>query len=752
MNKLGVSITLAVVLVSLVAACTETGLQEIVDEEPDYVDNLLDIHGEYCTAPAEEMEFPVKILIVMDQSASLQCTDEAMLRRTAVQQLAADVRSNPSVQMGYLGFHAGVFTVDFTTPDEFESAMGEYIVQLGPATDYQGVLSGVLQMIERDLIGSPISLRARTKYVVIFVSDGVPEPRCLAGCEDDTFTCDDGEDNDGDGIIDGADEDCAIDPATGQLAAPDRFYGVCNTDEEIGDSDYIDMRSVCPEYNMEAQILRKVDDLVALGESYGVGDLTLHTVFLFAPQDVVDARCGGSGAQFGYVRDQAQPLLQAMAEGGRGVFREVNVALESEGNFLQVDYQPLESAFDLTETIAVNQNSLPAPDGLRVDTDADGVDDDAEFDGSLNRFESDTDNDGYSDLFERRHANAGFDPINGNRPHFCCPAFELEDTCCEGPGRCRCFDDDPVFTPPLSSTELEDRDGDGLNTAEERFLGTNERDPDTDGDRLPDGLEFRLATDPTVADALSDHDFDGVRTRDEARAASDPQVPDAEIVANSGVTYAIEDRGEDRTTDRHCYEFEVNNVELVTTLQREGVDGQGLDPESLGLNRVYLMMMEEPVELAGHRGNLFLGCVEATYLGEQYKSPPDGLLDLQATREACSRACLGCNEYETVTECRTRCIGRHRDDPSQCTRCDEPCNLFHESEVFEPEIHCVSELCQQPEMWSWRDVDIDGQVSTVFMCDDACVSDGYCNCNCAYDCDCNPYRTERCSTIRVCGS
>ncbi len=725
--------------------CTDSGLQQIPEDEPEFVDNLLNIHGEYCTSPSEDMEFPVKILVVMDQSDSLQCTDEAMARRTAVQQLVADVRGNPSVTLGYLGFHAGVFQLDFTTPEDFEAAVNDYIVQLGPATDYQGVLSVVLQMLEQDMVNAPISLRARTKYVVMFVSDGVPEPRCDAGCEDNDDNCSDNQDNDGDGFVDGGDPDC-------DDTMPDQLYGVCNTDEEISQDyydgsigQYVDMRSVCPEYNMEPQILRRVDDLVALADAYGVGDLTFHTPFLFAPQDIVHARCESNAMGFAYVREDAQPLLMAMAESGGGVFQEVNTALQGDSNFLRVNYQPLESSFDLTETIGVNQNALAGTNGRLIDSDADGISDDEEFENSSDRFTWDTDNDAYSDLFEQRFETSGFDAIDGNRPHICCPEYGFEGTCCEAPFVCNCP------SAPVSPSELDDRDGDGLNGAEERFLRTDERDPDTDGDRIPDGLEFRLGLDPTVADSLNDHDFDGIRTRDEIRAGRDPQIPDTELEANTGVRYAIEDLGEDNSTSRHCYNFEVNGIELVTTLQHMGVDDVE-DPVSQGVNRIYLLMMEEPVELAGHRGNLFIGCVEATYLGHQYKDPFDGMIDLSAVREACYRSCLSCNEFENIDECRTSCLGRNAGNETVCTRCDEPCNLFHESEVFLPEVdgidvQCVSSMCTDPEIW--RDVNING--TDYFMCDDNCTSNGRCNCNCAFDCDCNAYRTERCSTLRACG-
>ena len=720
-------LTFAAAAVVFAVTCTDAGLQDDPRVEVAFVDSLLDIEGQYCTSPAEEMEFPVKILVVMDQSASLQCTDLEMTRRTAIQQLVAELRSNPAVSFGYLGFHAAVYRVGFTSPDDFEAQVAENIVQVGPATDYQGALSTALQMLEQDMVNSPMSMRARTKYVVLFVSDGVPEPRCNAGCEDDDETCSDGIDNDGDGLIDGDDPDCAD-------TLPDRLYGVCNTDEDIPEDNYVDMRSTCPEYNMQPQVLRRIDDIMALAPAYGVGDLRLHTVFLFATQEVVEARCGGAAAaDFAYVRDEAMPLMQSMADAGEGTFREVNTVLEREANFFRVDYQPLESSFDLMETFAVNTNSLPSPTGPRVDTDGDGIDDPTEFEEGLDRFRRDTDGDGWSDLFELRFRHSGFDPLDGNRPRQCCPAYGLEGTCCTAPSVCRCP------TPPLSAVELADLDGDGLNAAEERFLGTDERDPDSDGDRIPDGLEFRLGLDPTVPDALSDHDFDGMRTRDEIRAATDPQVPDAARAATSGVRQRIVDIGED-SLRRHCYSFEIRGIELVQTLEAPGADGLA-DPVTQGRNRIYLMMTEEPVELAGHRGNLFIGCVEATYLGGSYKDPPDGRIDLTRIQEACYRACYPCDSRETLQGCRDRCLSGS--NPGACLACDVPCSLFHESEVFVPEIHCVSPMCVDPLVWGTSP-------SGEFACLDNCEADGWCNCHCPNDCDCNPYRSERCTTVRAC--
>lgn len=162
---------------------------------------------------------------------------------------------------------------------------------------------------------------------------------------------------------------------------------------------------------------------------------------------------------------------------------------------------------------------------------------------------------------------------------------------------------------------------------------------------------------------------------------------------------------------------------------------------------MYLLMVEEPVELAGRRGNLFIGCVEATYLGQSFKDPPDGQIDLMEVRDACYRSCLECDERESVDECRSRCLSANRGDPTVCTECDEPCNLFYESETFIPEVHCVSSVCTRSELWGEGSYGGD----TYFMCRDNCGVDGECNCSCENDCDCNPYRSERCETERVCG-
>ena len=66
-NMLGV-----VLLVSLFAGCSDAGLEPVPPPPPPTVDNLMRITGEVCTEPPDVTPFPVKLLFVIDQSASLQ--------------------------------------------------------------------------------------------------------------------------------------------------------------------------------------------------------------------------------------------------------------------------------------------------------------------------------------------------------------------------------------------------------------------------------------------------------------------------------------------------------------------------------------------------------------------------------------------------------------------------------------------------------------------------------------------------------
>lgn len=543
---------LAVWVALITFSCTDAGLQ-LVPDDVTYVDDKLSVQGEFCTSPADEVVFPVKILIVIDQSASLQCTDPGNNRLTALNQSGSGLDSLPNVEFGVVGFASWSRITPFTSNwGVAREALAPEAGQGGPATDYQGSLSTILRVLEQDMIQSGPAVLARTKYVVLFLSDGIPEPRCNAGC------------NDGD-------------------EPPDALYGVCNTSEEIPDEVYVDMHSECPDYNQPEQIMQKVQDIMSLGDYYGVGELTLNTILLFAPEEEVAAVCGDA-SQFGYIREEAIPLLRAMAEEGLGTFRDVNISTELD--FLDFDYESLNAPYEVSQFFAVNMNRVSTAEGPKPDSDRDGLDDDLEFSRGLDRFSPDSDGDRFSDLFEYRYEAKGFDPLDGE-------------------------------VPSIGCSDASDRDADGLRACEEAFLGTNPLNPDSDGDRIPDGLELRLGIDPAIHDTGVDHDFDGRLSGDEIRAGTSPQYPDEQSSFADQILYSLT-LGKTTAEEVRCYHFGLQNVTLVPTL------GLPDEQEPKGTNRILIFAGEEPRSLSGSRGRFHVACVEARYLGDTYKDPPSG--------------------------------------------------------------------------------------------------------------------------------
>jgi hypothetical protein len=629
---------LALMSGALVLSCTDARLQADPPDPPQKFDNLLDVKGEICTLPADELTFPVKILFILDQSASLQCTDSQYRRFDALNQVISDLDPLPNVSFAFIGFSSwsirtggggSAFTKD---RDQFDTFLNP-ATGLGPATDYQGALATAVQVIEQDMVAAGAAVRARTKYVIVFMSDGIAEPRCNAGCEDTRSNCSNGRDDDGDGNLDGADPDCQN--INDNTLHPDNLYGVCNTDLEIPDGVYVDMQGVCPAYNQPEQIFQRIEDILALKDAYSAGDINLHTVLLFSPDEVVAGICGDVSA-FGYDHDQARAQLQAMAAVGNGVFRDVNLEYQDD-NFLEFDFTALDSEYWLTEVVATNLHARITAQGPIPDSDTDGLSDEAEAELDTDHMMWDTDvdvdlgfpdGDYYSDLFETRYAQSGFDPLNPLLPSVRCP--------------------DPT-----------DLDGDFLIDCEEEFMGTDIRAPDTDRDGILDWLELVVGTNPLVDDAEEDLDFDGNSNRAEIRAGTDPLTPDNDRYRKERVRYGLEEAGEKMIYNpdigeeerRSCYNFEANDIQLVVTpLVREQ-----------GLNRILIYALERPLDLVNTQGIAHVACTEVYYKGETVKDPPSGEVDLTQEYWDGVRSKIG-SQVEAISAC------RGYTEPGQLTR------------------------------------------------------------------------------------
>ena len=653
MKKSGRAASRVVLVLAVVFGCSDAGLQPTEPDAPDAFDNLLEIHGDFCTQPDSEVIFPLKVLFMIDQSYSLQCTDSTNKRFPPLQDLVSTLLANPAAEIGFVGFSSWSLSQQFTRNMDDIAPFLDDSMGLGPATDYQGALALAIQLLESDMVEVGPAERARTRYIIVFVSDGVPEPRCNAGCEDDENACTDGEDNDGDGATDGADTDCA--DIGDNSIHPDNLYGVCNTDLEIPEDEYVDMLGVCPAYNQPEQIMQRVTQLLELQDAYSTGSVTLNTVLLFSPQAVVEGVCPGAAAQFGYDEIQARIMLRGMAEEGGGIYRDANLAID--GSFLEFDFRSLDAPQALASLSALNVHArLPANPIVPVpDSDSDGLPDEVEAEIGTDPDVADSDlggGDGYSDAFEYIMADWGFDAL------------------------------DPTI-PAVPCTNNLDLDGDGLVGCEEDYLNTDPRHHDTDGDGVTDWLEFVLGTEPARHDAFEDLDFDGVLNGDEAIGGTHPAIPDADRYRDSSVQYRVSDLGRKELVEgdgnpRECYQYEVRDIELVVT---------PLVPDR-GLNRILIYGFEQPALLASARSTATVACFEVFYRSEFSKDPESGVIDVTeaAWYDQLSRlqaeidGLLACNWFDAASFSRSdinRVIDDCLPDAIQLGRFEYP-----ESEIF----------------------------------------------------------------------
>lgn len=171
-------------------ACTNVPLERLPKPPPPPVDNLISIKGRFCTEKPETVEFPVKILFVVDVSDSMSVTDppdpadnNLTARSRAVIDVINTLAGVPGVEIGIIAFDSNVnpltrgFQPNLTAAD-VASLVGsaQNLNSNQGQTNYQDALNLAFQTIVTDVQAADDLTRGRSKYSVIFVSDGRPEP------------------------------------------------------------------------------------------------------------------------------------------------------------------------------------------------------------------------------------------------------------------------------------------------------------------------------------------------------------------------------------------------------------------------------------------------------------------------------------------------------------------------------------------------------------------------------------------------
>jgi hypothetical protein len=618
-------------------ACTDRQLVAVDGEAPPVVDDQVDIEASFCTRPVNDVIFPVKLLLVLDTSGSLQFTDQSGIRRVAIRRLMNSLATQNDVLVATIGFGSNVNTdppvapgsplyvpaSQWTEPPFFDIADVQ--------TNYQGALSALRSHLTNDLLTSDPAEIARTKYVIIFFSDGSPTPKCCLdvdetegelgpmpfGCLPEPWETPRADERycEGEAELRFCNAQAALDQVrrfNPAVSAPDYGDGTLVALDELEPND---------NYNRTYQIEDLVTDVIELGDEFGVGEMRLHTALLF------DSTLDDSVKQlYRLNRCRSEGLLQRMAELGNGLYRDFESGEEID--FLSFNFTSLKQSFSLLRAYAHNASALPPVVAgnirreiqllnFRADTDGDGLDDAEELALGTDVAVVDSDKlqsqpaatqlpepiadpaawgDGWSDALEARRIDVGFDPRFQSLPVDPCPLFSVD------------------------GLDRQDLDGDGVNGCEENLVGTDPERADSDGDGFSDGLELRVDTDPTRAEANRDDDFDGFSNADEIQRGTNPRVSDVALKERVGVATELRNTG--TTTDgRTCYTATARGVRLAST-QPRFAGGRS------GYNDVLFFLAEAPSDQAS-RVELRVACHRAQYLAPSLKNPADGRITLR---------------------------------------------------------------------------------------------------------------------------
>ncbi|OGQ79516.1 MAG: hypothetical protein A2289_05625 [Deltaproteobacteria bacterium RIFOXYA12_FULL_58_15] len=215
--------------------------------------------------------------------------------------------------------------------------------------------------------------------------------------------------------------------------------------------------------------------------------------------------------------EQASQVYSALSFAGDGLFREFECPAVME---IRLDAAATSIQLKRKDIVAYNINVKLAIDGPVIDSDGDGLADyeEARAQPHTNTDNWDTDGDGLSDRLEFR-AFPRQDPTDNTDRPASCPDPEILGI-------------------------IPDQDLDLLNDCEEGLLQTSPSIPDTDGDGLPDALEFMSSTVPTSADdRLLDFDGDGIANAEEVLAHTNPRTNDGRLRGAEGYRTEIIDLG-----------------------------------------------------------------------------------------------------------------------------------------------------------------------------------------------------------------
>ncbi len=586
-------------LVAAVLGCFGCAKDPLEKVPPPVVtlDNELAIQGEVCASPPADAVFPVKILFLVDVSGSLVVTDPAKVRVQAIAETIEKYQGLPGVEFGVITFNSEITqaappvgTGSFTSNPDM-SAISMAVGINDDLTDTQGVFGAAYEALTLDMLQSTPAERARSKYIIIFFTDGIPDPVCSADVTPcgSSMTCQPGTHCVPTTILSPDSQQVENYQCTDDYlicSVPKKDWGTA-FNPPLDPALYPQLQAGA-NYNTIPQILASVNQIMQLQNQYHVGSITINTNFLFP----IAALSNPLAVPFGLDRPYADELLNEIAAAGQGTFQEFTD--DSQISFLNINFASLQVQNTIVQSFASNTSGQQIGSAFVVDTDGDGLPDSQEEAlGTCTALSVacptpwDSDGDGYSDFLEVLYKSSGFDPL------------------------------DPTKPATLCATIGQDSDGDGLMDCEEAFLGTDPLNPDTDGDFLSDLAEVRHGTNPLdPTDAYGDINRDGILNEAEIKDQLSATLQVAESERIYALDYSFQADPAISSATGVCYKFLVQHMRLLTT------GNTAIAPE--GDNRIYYDVFETAEDSPTNLSTVRRACADVLYIDGKVKLPLTG--------------------------------------------------------------------------------------------------------------------------------
>jgi hypothetical protein len=620
------------------------------------LDDRLTLKGTVCTRAADPSDFKVRVVFVIDESGSMCITDPPDAQQAgglctnflaagggttnqltnpayqqpnnfcegdgkaypgrvcALYQIIKSFVGKPNVEVSLVPFNTtiGDITSDTSAPfDAVDSTnlpawvttVNSLQTALGSGTDYQGAFAETYVRIANDIATISKADLPRTRYVVVFLTDGTPFPRCAA---DDAMPPQDYASPANPDLI-WPDSPGALDPDTGaNFCNEDALAGILGGG---GNATPAAPFVAGTDRNQNYQILDLVDRIMGLQQTFNIADMRVHSILLWNNANISTLSSDDQNDIFGLgnipnsvaaAHDVAAHLLGEIAQHGNGTYQQFTTSAQLELGTL--DYTSLLSPFVMKNLIVDNVTAHPRPDGQVPDSDGDGLPDDIDNQTTLGTYglyqsdealNDDTDKDGFDDNFEYAHRQQGFDPTTADERG-------AVDT-----------------TDHTATCSTDDTDGDGLSQCAEEYLKSDITLTDSDSDGVPDGLEARYGLDPAHAESPQlDSDGDGVPDLQEIRAHTDPHVSDADLAGRESYRYDVQVASVDGGVT--CYNYAVSNIRMVGTQSEQS----NADGTQNGYNHFVIYFDQAPQSnLSRDYGIWKMACATAQYAPPSVRAP-----------------------------------------------------------------------------------------------------------------------------------